>query len=352
MKTMKNKKTPAQIEVLDEDVHSPLAQEKFNIINIYVVFTPFQAISASEIQKQNSLEGDNVTFCFLKKDEWNEDLLGENTIYLHGNNIIQSVSNMNKFKNKVEEIMSRYVEVNAIISHALHPAANYLMFSKAIAHRHIMPEGMLNYCQRFIDLKLTIHMLMRKFACASIGFPYKTYRGHVSGHETGLYDSAFYFRKECFVTTGKVNHEIQLTKVEERSCNKKTLMILDQDIESLLPGNLSLKMRKTLDDYIDQQNFDAIYYKPHYTKNAGNRCIKNKDKLIILDKNIPAEIYITKIYPTHIISFFSSALLHAKLINPSIHSIAIYPELAAVALRNKVQGVDEVMRDFGVEIFK
>lgn len=320
-----------------------------NAINIYIVFTPFQAISASEIQKQKLLKGDHVTFCFLKKKAWNEELLGRNTVYLHGANAKQRLLNLRIFRKQAEEMIRDYKEANAIISHAFHPAANYLMFSNRVTSRYIMPEGILNYYHRPIDLKLGIGMLTRKAACATIGFPYKIYSGHLSGHETGRYDAAFCFRSKGLITTGRVNHEIQITRSPTPTHGKRIAMILDQDIESLLPKEIALTMRKMLDKYIEEQSFDAIYQKPHYTQQETDK--KNiKSPLNILGKDAPAEIYIKEIQPTHIISFISSALLHAKLMNPSIHAIAIYPKIAELALGNRAQGLDVAMRQFGVEI--
>lgn len=321
-----------------------------NTINIHIVFTPFQAISASEIQKQKSLKGKHVTFCFLKKEPWNEELLGENTVYLHSTSTKQRLLNLRLFRKKVEEQIHGHTEANAIISHAFHPAANYLMFSKRITSRYIMPEGILNYYHRPIDLKLGIGMLARKAACATIGFPYKTYSGHLSGHETDRFDAAFCFRSKGLITTGKVNHEIQIPRTKEHPHGKKIAMVLDQNIESILPKKIASTMRKMLDKYIEEQNFDIIYHKSHYTQQETRKNTSNKPSLNILDKDTPAEIYINKLHPTHIVSFISSALLHAKLMNPSIHAIAIYPKSAALALGNRAQGVKEVMNQFGVEI--
>jgi len=321
-----------------------------NAINIYIVFTPFQAISASEIQKQKLLKGEHVTFCFLKKDAWNEEILGRNTVYLYGSNAKQRLLNLRAFRKQTEEMMRNNKEVNAIISHAFHPAANYLMFSKRITSRYIMPEGILNYYHRQIDLKFGVGMLAKKAACATIGFPYKIYNGHLSGHETGRYDAAFCFRRKGLVTTGKVSHEIQFTQRQEQPHGKKVAMILDQDIESILPKKIASTMRRMLEEYIKEQEFDIIYHKSHYTQQETGKDTDNKPSPNILDKNTPAEIYINKIHPTHIVSFISSALLHAKLINPSIYSIAIYPKSAALALGNRAQGVNEVMNQFGVEI--
>ena len=320
-------------------------------MNIIIVFTPFQAISAKAVIDSKVLNGEIRVFCFLPESSWARELLGDNAEFLSGTTNPTGMVALRIFRKTFAKIVASGEEITAVIAHPFHPAANFLMFSNLVSRRYMMPDGTANYCHWNIDSSLRRKMLVRKAAAALCGIPYTMYSGHIVGHETGFFDGAFTFQEKGMTTTSYQTFTINISKsLIAPACLQRAVMLLDQDIESLVSEKAANELRRRMWNYIDGLGENIIYYKGHYTQKVVRRINTSGKKIVELNKNTPAELLLGEICPSHVISFVSSALIHAKLSSPDIHAVSIGAAEIERAHQPHARGLKDMMKLFEVEM--
>lgn len=317
-------------------------------MNIVVVFTPFQAIAARRALDSGVLAGDTRLFCFLRDADWVRMLLGNEAEFLCGNSVFDSLRGLRYFKKTFDNIVATTDEVTAVFAHPFHPAANLLMFSSAVTKRYMLPEGIANYYHCEVDSMIRRQMLVRRAACALVGIPYHLYSGHLTGFELCHFEGVFTFHEEGMVTQGNNVFSLVFNLSGNESAPTPSILVLDQDIESIMPKKKSKELRARLMQYIKSLDAEVVYYKGHYAQGIRELRISEK-KIIELDRDVPVELLLSKLVPTYIVSFVSSGLIHAKLIMPQIQATSIGANDIELFIGNAAQGLVDMLELFKIK---
>lgn len=322
-------------------------------MNIIIVLTPFQALAAKYVLDSGVLKGETKIFSFLPKLEWIEPLLGNEVKYMHKGNIADGLFAAIRFKNEIKKITEHNETITAIYAHPFHPATNLLMFSPKVSHRIMLPDGIGNYCQRSIDHKLKNKMRIRKHICNLASIPYQMYSGHVLGHDTGLFNGIFAFHGEGLVTNPGIIYPLNVRDQDSKPSKpnklESSVIFLDQKIESLVPKDTAMALRSEATRHIETLNLDKTYYKGrHDQKNSAHSQLP--ESAIELQSDLPVELLIQKIRPSHITGFVSSGLIHAKMFLPEIQASAIGARRIEAQMKGHGKGITEALELFGVRL--
>jgi len=303
-------------------------------MNIFICQTPFQKFYALELigfLKRSNLENNNeflIIHSNLKFKETND------IIYVSYSSQKGIIANFWKLKGVFQLINSRLKIKNEFtrffISHTGGLISNYLFNSKhsirGDIELNLFYEGILYFYD--YKEKYNINHVKRKFIAYLLGWKYifnSTILPYDSNKIKNIYSPAKQFTK------GDKNKivEVPFSKKDITSERTNSVIILGGPVDYL-----NLFYKESIEEISRSQTTDIkIYYKGHASFNTHYSKYKDcfKDVARIknvnfeeLDQDVSIESVISKINPTAIYSYYSSALLNIALIYPNKYKIVCY----------------------------
>lgn len=314
-----------------------------NNISIFIGFTPLHAKNAALI-----IDGvDGKVYCLFTKT-WPKTSKIYNRLGLNipDEGVLRSIVyilNFMYFSLAVKVLMKRFDNISIYIPHPANIFTNNLFFNKKISEVNLYEDGLLNYYDVTASLKrlhVATRMLARFFA-----LPYREYRGHLSGFDARHIACIYLTQPKLAVAKHKFDKIIELKYTKTLNIiNKGKILFLDQDTRS----RISKEKRESLiyDMYIKfpKNKYTYLYKKHHdYDENI------DMDELPRVLKNHPAEDVVSIVMPELIISFFSTALINIKNVNPNIKCLALAAKLINVKIDGRQSNLSQVFLANGVE---
>jgi len=185
-------------------------------------------------------------------------------------------------------------------------------------------DGLSNYIKDdFVNINLYFKMIIKKILLSFFGYKYTPYKGHKNGYNQFYSDKLICFDGDgIFFPNGKV---IPINNCFRKDQNLKKLVIFfDQPINEIARDTKEYYNKVKIEMLNLANSGCDLIIKPHVRSN------KKKLKLTFLNFNYEwlksqesGEEIIIKKNPSVIISFNSTVLLNAKIINKKINAISV-----------------------------
>lgn len=293
--------------------------------NIFIVNGPFVFYSVKYILENfNSFkEEKNIVLIFSKK-KYSINIKNKNYQYFffETGSIFKYIRALLYFKFLLKKIMSNKTQKHLYIANASHFSSNYLLFNDFFYSYNLLPEGIANYYLAKPNKKT---MYLKKILGNITKLPYYQYDTHLSGCEEKEFDCVFTFSEQNLYTKAKKTILIKPNKLPN-NLNKayEHVLILDQELESILPKNDILEINTILESFIIENKLTYLYKAhPNQKKTTRSDFIKKISLAKTINDNKPIELLIEDLTPRVVISFLSSALVNIKILYPEIECIAL-----------------------------
>lgn len=314
-----------------------------NRISIIIGFTPYHAYFSGNIIE--NLEG--KIYCVFSK-KWpnttrHYDKVGLSNSRFNTLGLITSLFHLSLI---AREISRKNLAVDIYIPHPGNIFSNYLFHTNTLKKRLFLYEdGLLNY----IETKTTksfISPAKRAIACLA-GLPYKDYTGHTAGYDVRPYDGAFLTMPDKAVQKDRLG-EVKIIKIKATpiSSTPNTILFLDQDVSGYLSATERIRsIERMLQIY--PPGIFKYFYKPHhdFKSHLANSMTPISADLL----TCPAEELVEVIKPSHIVSFFSSALLNIKNTHPECHCISLAADKIIVNRGGRATPLSNLFEQLGVK---
>lgn len=220
----------------------------------------------------------------------------------------------------IRKLISSGAPVDIYIPHPGNIFSNFLFFSDRNGGKvFIYEDGLLNYYDAISSN--TFVGRCKKLLARVFGTPYRDYSGHLAGYDAGKYDGAFLSMPDKAVRKERLG---TLNRMAVSACNErlkeKTVLFLDQNSAKILdPVERDLCVSTMLG--LCPPSEYHYYYKAHhdYMSHLADAMVLLPENL----QNLPAEIVVERLRPSHVISFFSSALINVKMAWPNVECISL-----------------------------
>ena len=245
----------------------------------------------------------------------------------------------------IRRLIARGCALDVYMPHPGHILSNYLFFASIPGKRiFIYEDGLLNYYDA--DVKNSFVGKAKRLLARVGGLRYRDYTGHLAGYDAGSYDGAFLSMPDKAVRKDRLGI-LQRLNFEPRvlALKRNIILFLDQDVSS----RMSLKERENsiarmllafpANEYI-------YYYKPHHDHTS-----QLSDAMQTLGpelRSLPAEMLIERLRPSHVISFFSSALINIKHGWPQVECVSLAAAQVLITRDGKPSSLRELFQDVGV----
>ena len=311
--------------------------------SIFIGFTPYHSYVSSKIIDQ--LDNSKVYCAFTKS--WPKTQKQYNRLGLPiqqpvpGNNILLTFH----LSYLLYKITTTKQAVDIYIPHPGHILSNYLFFSDIPNKRiFIYEDGLSNYIDAsshnpFIGkLKLTLARLC--------GLQYREYSGHLAGYDAGSYDGAYLSMPDKAVSKDRLGTLHRLSFETQAFASKhNTILFLDQDVSSRMSAEArDCCIAAMLAAYPPGKYI--YHYKPHH--DYSSRLSETMQPLDPKLRNLPAEILIERFRPSHVISFFSSALVNIKSGWPQVECVSLAANQIVISRNGKPSLLHELFQEMGV----
>lgn len=314
-------------------------------ISIVIGFTPYHAYAATPILER--LNGD--IYCAFTKawpnvekpytrvglpDSWTLPGKGALT-FLH-------------FAVVIHRLIARGYALDVYMPHPGHILSNYLFFASIPGKRiYIYEDGLLNYYDA--DVNNAFVGKAKRLLARVGGLRYRDYTGHLAGYDVGSYDGAFLSMPDKAVRQDRLGTLHRLSfETQTLSLKNNTILFLDQDVSS----RMSLENREhcisvMLSEYPPSEYI--YHYKPHHDHASG--LSTTMQPLAPEMRSLPAEMLIERLRPSHVISFFSSALINIKHGWPNVDCVSLAASQIPITRNGKQSSLQEVFQENGVKCF-
>ena len=283
--------------------------------NIFLVHGPLVlAIVKRLLETDTNLRKDN-NYCFIFfKDELDIVLPNCQTISYATSGVLRYIKAQINYKNHIKKILRDNATVDVFLANPFHFATNHALFLPNRDKAFLLEDGLANYYDARIRRIDRYKMLSKAVLGLLIGLPYKLYSGHITAYDSVEYSSIYVFNKKLlFTNPGHISIVPGFAPGEtDLSPEKHTsVVVLDQDIESLLTREDSIKAREALYAYLRRLSCEKIYYKKHPSQEASHFYELQKEfpNTLFIDSTLPFEMLIGDINPIEVVSFISSALI-------------------------------------------
>ena len=312
-------------------------------ISLVIGFTPYHAYAANQILQK--LEG--RVYCAFTKTWPGTDkpyfrvgppiswpVPGRTTLtFLH-------------FSLVVHGLIARGYALDIYMPHPSHILSNYLFFEAIPGKRtYLYEDGLLNYYDA--NIKNPFLSKGKRLLARLGGMRYRDYAGHLAGYDAGSYDGAFLSMPGKAVRQDRLGTLYQLTfETQVLAPQHNTILFLDQDVSS----KMSPEARKhciaiMLATY--PPNEYHYLYKPHHDHASG---LSETMSLLAPElRALPAEMLIERLRPSHVISFFSSALINIKHGWPQVECVSLGAAEVVIRRDSKPFSLRELFEDVGVK---
>ena len=302
-------------------------------MNIFICQTPFQLYYATIIIKHLGFSN-NLKFCIIHSnlncDELNEYSEVELLNSLSSRQTINTVKQLKTIKNRIDELVSQKDITNFFMPHSGGFIANYVFFSKKLKNKikvNFYYEGILYFYDYQESYRL--YHLKRILLGYTLGFKYH-YVKNILPYNSDKIEKIYSPLKA--LTKGPINKIVELpfsSKIKKTPKEKDAYLILGGPI-----NNLQDFYERILKTIIKNSGKSAVvYYKGHSSflthhkkdKEAfANIAKKHNINYQELDITSPVEALIKDLKISSIYSYYSSALVNIKLMDPQGYDIICY----------------------------
>jgi hypothetical protein len=209
------------------------------------------------------------------------------------------------------------------IGNVAHLATNFAALNCHFDEKHLVTEGIANYYNISFKNKLTPLNILAKICLATLaGIKFKPIHSHVSGFETGVFDSCFFYNSAGLVTNPGKSRALNGKTIPVDQRGSRRIMLVEQPVEIMMEKSEVAKTRLAIDQYIAKaENLGAqVFYKRHPSYNAPP-C--KSETSVLLSENVPAEILIQKYSINECVSVASSTLLTCQDMFTNVQSTSI-----------------------------
>lgn len=311
-------------------------------ISIVIGFTPYHAYAAKSILERL----DGCVYCAFTKS-WPKTEKPYIKIGPPGSWLAPSKASLTflHFAVVIHRLIARGCALDVYMPHPGHILSNYLFFASIPGKRiYIYEDGLLNYYDA--DVNNAFVGKAKRLLARAGGLRYRDYTGHLAGYDVGSYDGAFLsmpdkaVRKDRLGALHRLNFETQ-----ELALQRNTILFLDQDVSSRMsPEERKHCIAVMLSAY--PSNEYAYHYKPHHdhTSRLSNAMQPLAPEL----RSLPAEMLIERLRPSHVISFFSSALINIKNAWPQIECVSLATAQIIITRDSKPTSLSQLFQEVGV----
>lgn len=232
--------------------------------------------------------------------------------------------------------------VEAYIPHPLHVFTNPVFWHRTSNFKvHLYEDGLLNYYDAKQTGKSDVDW-KTKLLLLCFGFKWTPITGHLCGCDDIGYDEAHLSQPLLAVHRGQLGYISALPQDQKPiSTNVNTILFLDQNTDTHLSAEQREVCLKTLTDAYPYDQFD-YFYKPHHDQSQRQMVVTGMHAISESLLDLPAEEVVLSLRPSHVVSFYSSALLNIRFQHPNICCISI----AADAISITRDGVPSILSDF------
>lgn len=317
------------------------------MLNICLLYTTYHSYLWDKISEQNPSEKEILILNFSKRK----------TKSRKNQKVLFSRSSSSKYKIIKECIKiaatCKIKKFKLTIPHPDHLLGNFLFFNKNVKEITLIEDGILNYYKNpNRDPGILTRQKKRQRITLLTPFRYQAYSGHLSGIDSlpPKTIKGYFHDPELIVEKSKFKEikKIHTDKESKNQKKEKTLIIIEQPLESFLSKELALQLREKARKLIEG-NFSEIYTKKHPEHLDSIQTITQQTKETALDNSLPIEEQIGIINPSHVIGFTSTALINIKRANKETTCISI--GLNEILKENKnISNLKQLFEKSGVEI--
>ncbi|PLW80998.1 hypothetical protein CWI75_17625 [Kineobactrum sediminis] len=299
-------------------------------VDIFLTLTPLHQIFVTSLLSSNHFTNSAQIVINMAKKSFEADNVDVINCDFQKRRLVDRISLYRRLARFIKNLL-RDDLINSIT--APHPnciICNSLMFANGNHRVNILEDGLGSYYNSknigFIKRKSRMHV----WQAPILGFSYSDYDGHFSGINVRRMDSGFFldpslvYMPERFNKLCKLN--LNISSSPPRLDKGHRLLVLDQNIESVLRPEHCKEMRKKMYDYVNSYRSERIILKRHPAIHSGLNVNAFKQRLEEVDPSDAAELTAMVYSPTIVLSFFSSALANIKRMMPHVECIAIMPE--------------------------
>jgi hypothetical protein len=227
--------------------------------------------------------------------------------------------------------------------------SNALMLEPGDYPVNIYEDGIANYFASDNINGLQRKSTLKRMVAPCLGLRYKSYRGHISGIDERVMDNGYFLDPDKVYLPQRFEnlHRLENHRADPAGglALRDTVLVLDQDIESLFDSHTAADLRKRVADHVLSLGME-VQIKAHPSQSGQPVNWLGEGAQRIRD-NAPAETVAADLRPRYVVSFFSSALKNIKTNAPDTHCISIG---ATEYDRSTGSNLRDVFSRFGIEV--
>ena len=253
-------------------------------------------------------------------------------------NKLYSVLSFFWFALVVRYFIVRGYSLDVYIPHPGNILSNYLFFSRASGSRlYLYEDGILNYYDA--TARNPFVGRFKKIIAWLGGMRYHEYSGHLAGYDAGVFDGAFLSRPNLAVRKSRLGEVFHLPPVAKPIVpTPGVILFLDQNVADCLTEAEREKYLAEMFSVFPADEYSYFYKSHHDFSSPASTLMRG---LTAEQSLLPAEVVVGVLKPSHVISFYSSALINIKMSNPGVECVS----LAACKIPVLVDGVAGCLSD-------
>lgn len=217
--------------------------------------------------------------------------------------------------------------IDAYIPHPGHLLTNPVFWLNSPRVKlYLYEDGLLNY----YDATALAQRVNwgQKLVALMFGYRLRACIGHLSGCDEKPYEGAYLSQPDKAVRRGRLGQIKRLP-----SCGKtftpqpNTVLFLDQNTTDRLTATQRVCALEILFKAYPSDRFHYIY-KPHHDYESALQSTMQPLQPEL--SRMPAELLVDTLHPSHVVSFYSSALMNIKRSHPWVHCISVGAEHIAI----------------------
>jgi len=220
-------------------------------------------------------------------------------------------------------------------AHPYHFASNFFWWR--CRRITLLQDGLLNYYNCYTETVIR-GMVIKKLLYSFFMLPYRIYNGHLTAYNDPHVQSGYFFSVKNLITKTPDNRTLEMD-----SClNPDSTVCLFLDHELNASASQISTVNNMIEDYLIKNQITKIYIKKHPSYPVCNFATDKVLSHVLENVTEPIELCYAQLKPMHILSYYSSAIVNIKIINPNIKSIAFGVKLIK----------DEATRNQIIDMFK
>lgn len=304
--------------------------------SIIIGYTPYHAIIAKELLRE--IPGD--AYCFFTK-AWpngNYTPLGDKKFSTMSTS--RKTLSLYRTIKRIKKLLKCFDEITLYLPHPSHLIGNYLFFHKKTTNIHIYEDGILNY----YDTKSRNIHIIQIAASILLNIRYTKYHGLLSGINAKKVQAVHLTRptQSIHLPDRTEIRKINLGAIENYTPDD-ILLFLDQNTDKHLTPEQRSTAIATANSIATEHNLRII------TKSHHDQAKREPNDDTTIQPDEAAELTIQHVKPKIVVSFFSSALINIKQIEPQIRCISLSSKHITVNINKTPVSLSKIFESAGVE---